>query len=166
VEIVSGEVGEDLAHYLARSEQTPSAVGIGVFVRPDGSVEAAGGYLIQLLPGLGDTTAERIEETIRSLPHPTVMLRSGLSPEDMLERILGAAVERPRRRDVRFECHCSVDRASRAILMLGQAAIAEMIDEGASRGGAEVVCEFCTERYLIPLAQLRSMHRRLGGEAA
>src|SRR5690606_28534646 len=71
VEIVSGEVGEDLAHYLARSEQIPSAVGIGVFVEPDGSVAAAGGYLVQLLPGVDDAEAARIESVIRGLPHPT-----------------------------------------------------------------------------------------------
>ena len=70
------------------------------------------------------------------------------------------------RRDVRFECHCSADRAMRAIRMLGRDAIAEMIEEGAERGGAEVFCEFCTERYLIPLDDLRSMVRRMGGEAA
>jgi molecular chaperone Hsp33 len=166
VELVSGEVGEDLAHYLATSEQTPSAVGIGVFVDPDGSVAAAGGYLVQLMPGVSDDEAERIEHVIRGLPHPTAMLRAGTSPEQMLDRIFGDAWKVLDRRDVRFECHCSMDRAERAVLMLGMAAVGEMIDEGAHRGGAEVTCEFCTERYLIPLERLRQMHRRLGGAAA
>jgi molecular chaperone Hsp33 len=166
VEIVSGEVGEDLAHYLALSEQIPSAVGIGVFVRADGSVEAGGGYLVQLLPGVTDADAARIEDVIRALPHPTTMLRNGDSPEQMLQRIFGDDFQILDRRDVRFECPCSLDRAERAILMLGRDAVAEMIDEGADRGGAEVTCEFCTERYLVPTEQLRAMHRRLGGEAA
>jgi molecular chaperone Hsp33 len=166
VEIVSGEVGEDLAHYLATSEQTPSAVGIGVFVGPDGAVVAAGGYLVQLLPGVDDADAARIEGVIRALPHPTAMLREGTAPGQMLERIFGDELRILDRRDVRFECHCSLERARRAIRMLGAEAVAEMIDEGAERGGAEVICEFCTERYLIPLDQLRSLHRRLGGEAA
>ena len=157
VEIVSGEIGEDLAHYLAVSEQIPSAVGIGVFVNADGSVEAAGGYLVQLLPGVTDADAERIETVIRELPHPTTMLRSGESPETILGRIFGDAHQILEQRDVRFHCPCSADRAERAIMMLGRDAIAEMMDEGAARGGAEVVCEFCTEKYLIPLARLAEM---------
>jgi molecular chaperone Hsp33 len=157
VEIVSGEIGDDLAHYLARSEQIPSAVGIGVFVQADGSVEAAGGYLIQLLPGVAESEAERIERAVRTLPHPTTMLRAGETPEQILARIFGDDVQVLDRREVRFECHCSAERATRAIRMLGRDAIVEMIDEGADRGGAEVVCEFCTERYLIPLDRLKSM---------
>jgi molecular chaperone Hsp33 len=166
VELASGEVGEDLAHYLARSEQIPSAVGIGVFVQAGGAVEAAGGYLIQLLPGVSDEDATRMEDVIRALPHPTSMLRGGDSPQRILERIFGDGFSILDSRDVRFECHCSIERARRAILMLGREAIGEMIEEAAARGGAEVTCEFCTERYLIPMGQLRSMHRRLGGEAA
>ena len=166
VEIVSGEIGEDFAHYLARSEQIPSAVGIGVFVNADGSVAAAGGYLVQLLPGVRDADAARIENVIQTLPHPTTMLRDGMTPEAILDRIFGDAHDVLDRREVRFECHCSADRAKRAIAMLGRDAIAEMIEEGRERGGAEVFCEFCTERYLIPLDELHSMHRRMGGEAA
>jgi molecular chaperone Hsp33 len=161
VEIVSGEIGEDLAHYLARSEQIPSAVGIGVFVNADGSVEAAGGYLVQLLPGISDADAERIETVIRELPHPTTMLRAGESPELILERIFGTDHRVLDRRDVKFHCPCSADRAERAIIMLGPDAVAEMIVEGAARGGAEVTCEFCTERYLIPLGTLRALEQRL-----
>ena len=161
VEIVSGEVGEDLAHYLALSEQIPSAVGIGVFVNADGSVDAAGGYLVQLLPGVTDKDAARIEAVIRDLPHPTTMLRSGESPEQILTRIFGSDHSVLGRSDVRFECPCSAERAERAILMLGAEAIADMIIEGAERGGAEVICEFCTERYLIALETLADMEMRL-----
>jgi molecular chaperone Hsp33 len=166
VELVSGEIGDDIAHYLAVSEQTPSAVGIGVFVRADGSVEAAGGYLIQLMPGVTDEETEQIEELVRALPHPTTMLRAGASPDDILSRIFANKFRSLEERDVRFECHCSRDRVERAILMLGSNAVAEMIDEGGQRGGAEITCQFCTERYLIPLDHLHGMHRRLGGEAA
>ncbi|HSJ26022.1 MAG TPA: Hsp33 family molecular chaperone HslO [Longimicrobiales bacterium] len=157
VEIVSGEVGEDIAHYLLRSEQVPSAVGIGVFVEAEGSVGAAGGYLLQLLPGVSDRQAADIEAVVRDLPHPTVMLRDGSTPEAMLRRIFGDNLSLLEQRDVRFECHCSMDRAERAIRMLGTEAIDEMIQEGAERGGAEVTCEFCTERYLVPLDTLRAM---------
>jgi molecular chaperone Hsp33 len=155
VEIVSGEVGEDLAHYLLRSAQVPSAVGIGVFVNADGSVAAAGGYIVQLLPGVSDADAARIENVIRDLPHPTTMLRSGDTPEDILDRVLGPEHQLLDRREVRFECPCSRDRAERAVRMLGRQAIVEMIEEGTARGGAEVTCEFCTAQYLIPLTTLR-----------
>jgi molecular chaperone Hsp33 len=157
VEIVSGEIGEDLAHYLLRSEQVPSAVGIGVFVRADGSVEAAGGYLLQLMPGVSDAVAVGIESAVRELPHPTAMLRAGETPEHILARIFGDDVVLLDDRDVRFECHCSAERAERAVRMLGSEAITEMIAEGSDRGGAEVVCEFCTERYLVPLDRLQQM---------
>jgi molecular chaperone Hsp33 len=157
VEIVSGEVGEDLAHYLLRSEQVPSAVGIGVFVKPDGSAEAAGGYLIQLMPGVSESQAGSIESVVRDLPHPTVMLREGDSPEAMLQRIFPDALDILDRRPVRFECHCSLDRAELAIRMLGREAILEMVEEGAERGGAEVTCEFCTERYLVTTEKLKDM---------
>lgn len=163
VEIVSGEVGEDLAHYLAVSEQIPSAVGIGVFVNADGSVDAAGGYLVQLLPGVTDAEAERIETVIRELPHPTTMLRAGESPEHILGRIFGDEHQVLERRDVRFHCPCSVDRAERAIMMLGSDAVAGLIEEGAERGGAEVICEFCTERYLVPITSLHEILRGLEG---
>jgi molecular chaperone Hsp33 len=159
-------VGQDLAHYLFRSEQVPSAVGIGVFVRPDGSVEAAGGYIVQLLPGISERDAAELERIIGSLPHPTTMLRSGETPEEMLGRIFGDAFQILDRRDVRFECHCSLERAERVIRMLGRDAVREMIDEGCERGGAEVTCEFCTERYFVPTEQLQLLHRQLGGEAA
>jgi molecular chaperone Hsp33 len=166
VELVSGEIGDDIAHYLAVSEQTPAAVGIGVFVRPDGSVEAAGGYLIQLMPGVSAEETDQIEELVRSLPHPTSMLRAGDAPESILGRVFTDGFRCLEERSVRFECHCSRDRVERAVLMLGSTAVAEMIHEGDQRGGAEITCQFCTERYLIPLDRLRTMHRRLGGEAA
>jgi molecular chaperone Hsp33 len=166
VELVSGEVGEDIAHYLARSEQVPSAVGLGVFVQPDGFAEAAGGYIVQLLPGISDRDAAEIERLISDLPHPTTMLLKGDTPEQILHRVFGDDVQILDRRDVRFECHCSLERAQRAIAMLGRDAVGEMIDEAEERGGAEVTCEFCTERYIVPIAELRSIHGRLGGEAA
>jgi molecular chaperone Hsp33 len=132
VEIVSGEIGEDLAHYLLSSEQTPSAVGIGVFVRQDGSVEAAGGYLVQIMPGLPDRELVSIEESIRALPHPTAMLRAGDSPEDVLERIFGGGVNMLDRLPVRFHCPCSRERAERALLLLGEEVIRGMINDAAS----------------------------------
>jgi molecular chaperone Hsp33 len=157
VELVSGEIGEDLAHYLLRSEQVQSALGIGVFVPPDGSVEAAGGYLIELMPDVPDAVAAELEAAITALPHPTAMLRAGEGPEDILRRVFGDDFEIIDDRDVRFECQCSTERVERTIRMLGADAVAEMIEEGRDRGGAEVTCAFCMEVYLVPLDRLASM---------
>ncbi len=154
VEIVSGEVGQDLAYYLARSEQVPSAVGIGVFVRADSSVEAAGGYIVQLLPGLSEEAVSGIEETIRSLPHPTTMLRSGDSPEDILGRIFPGGFDLLDRIPVRFHCPCSKERAERALLLLGQDALREMRAEGLERGHTEAVCQFCAAEYRFTTAEI------------
>lgn len=154
VEVVSGEVSEDLAYYLAKSEQVPSAVGIGVFVRVDGSVEAAGGYIVQLLPGLSDDAVAEIETRIRSLPHPTTMLRSGDSPEAILGRIFPEGYDLLDRIPVRFHCPCSRDRAERALMLLGREALVEMRDEGLERGHTEAVCQFCAAEYRFSTTEM------------
>jgi molecular chaperone Hsp33 len=164
VELVSGEVGEDLAHYLARSEQVPSAVGIGVFVEANGAVRAAGGYMVQLLPGVQDDVARRIESAIRDLPHPTTMLREGLTPEGILDRIFGPGeYDVLARTPVRFACPCSYDRAERAILLLGEGPIMEMIEHSRATGYTELSCEFCREQYRFSTADLEALRTRRAG---
>lgn len=160
VELVSGEIGEDLADYLARSEQVPSAVGIGVLVQPDGSVMAAGGYLVQLMPGVTDSETQRIETIVNELPHPTTMLRGGDSPEDILARIFGPAFDVLDRTPVRFHCPCSKERVERALMLLGDEAIVEMIEEVDDSGSTEVVCQFCNTAYYLSTAELRQLRHR------
>lgn len=161
VEIVSGEVGEDLAHYLAHSEQTPSAVGIGVFVKASGEVEAAGGYIVQLLPGITEAAAVKIETIIRELPHPTAMLRGGDTPEAMLERIFPENLQILESRDVRFYCPCSKERAERALMLLGAAEIRAIIEADRQKGATEVVCQFCASTYSITMEDLERLLRSL-----
>lgn len=166
VELVSGEIGQDLAHYLLRSEQIPSAVGIGVFVEPDGSVQAAGGYMVQMLPGVTDALAGELEERIQSLPHPTTMLRSGDTPERILDRIFGGgAYDVLASTPVRFACPCSRDRAERAIVLLGEAPILEMIEQAKETGHTELVCEFCREQYHFTPADLADLLARRRGDS-
>jgi molecular chaperone Hsp33 len=157
VEMVSGEVGEDLASYLVRSEQVPSAVGIGVFVLPDGSVEAAGGYIVQLMPGIDDSEAVRIENVIRDLPHPTTMLRQGDAPEDILQRIFPDGFELLDRVPVRFHCPCSRERAERALMLLGAGELQAILDNDVDRGHTETVCQFCTATYSFTAAEIRAL---------
>ena len=163
VELVSGEVGEDLAHYLVASEQIPSAVGIGVFVQPDGAVEAAGGYMIQLMPGVHDETAAEIEQVVGSLPHPTTMLRAGDSPEDILARIFPHGVDLLDRVPVRFHCPCSIERVERSLLLLGEAELRDIIGTDAAQGFTEVICEFCTTRYELSSARLEELAASISG---
>lgn len=156
VELVSGEIGEDLAHYLARSEQVPSAVGIGVFVQADGSVEAAGGYMVQLLPDAEDADAEAIEAAVRALPHPTVMLREGDTPETMLGRIFPEGYDLLARTHTRFHCPCSRERVERALILVGTDEL-EAMREGGDDGKSEVVCEFCKTAYTFTREEIGAL---------
>jgi len=163
VELVSGEVGEDLAHYLLSSEQTPSAVGLGVFVDRTGSVVASGGYIVQLLPGVEDRTALAIEKTIRDLPHPTTMLRNGDSPEDVLARIFADGHEVLDRVPVRFHCPCSLERVERALLLLGEGELSELLEKDREQGSSEIICEFCGTRYELSTVSLEQLIERAAG---
>ncbi len=157
VPLVTGEIGDDLAHYLVSSEQTPSAVGLGVFVRRSGEVVAAGGYIVQLLPGVSDRTAAAIEATIAGLPHPTNMLRNGEQPEEVLERIFGRDCSILDRMEVRFHCECSRERVTRALLLLGPDELAGIIENDRALGFTEVTCEFCSERYTLPTSEVEAI---------
>lgn len=156
VELQSGEIGDDLAHYLVRSEQTPSAVGVGVFVVPEGLVEAAGGFLIQLLPGLSEAEIRQVEEQIAGLPHPTRLIRDGLTPEEVLDRIFGSDVEVLDRYPLRFACPCSRERFQAAIVTLGSEEIARIIEEE-ENDRTEVVCHFCNEAYYFTPAEMHDI---------
>jgi molecular chaperone Hsp33 len=146
VELLSGEIGSDLAHYLARSEQTPSAVGLGVFVGVEGGVEMAGGYLVQVLGGLHEDELAGVEQRVAALPHPTVMLREGITPEGMLARIFPDGFEQLDKYPVSFHCPCSRARFEAAIVSLGESEIQGIIDADSGEA-TEVVCHFCNEAY-------------------
>jgi molecular chaperone Hsp33 len=146
VELQSGEIGSDLAYYLAKSEQTASGVAVGVFVRPDGSVSAAGGYLVQLLAGLNDDEVAEIEARLSALPHPTRLIQEGTPPEGVLERVFPDGWELLDRYPVAFRCPCSRQRFESAIVSLGEAEIQRIIEEE-ENDATEVVCHFCNTAY-------------------
>ncbi|MEX2570796.1 MAG: Hsp33 family molecular chaperone HslO [Gemmatimonadota bacterium] len=157
VELQSGEVGDDLAFYLGRSEQTPSAVGLGVFVMPDGSVEAAGGYLIQLLPGLSDDEVSEIEREIAALPHPTALIRGGVGPEEVLARVFSERVEILDRQPVSFGCPCSRERFEAALITLGREELTTIVEE--QEEVTELVCHFCNEAYHFTAQEMEAVLR-------
>ncbi|WP_150275617.1 Hsp33 family molecular chaperone HslO [Paenibacillus tepidiphilus] len=151
VPIVSGELGDDFTYYFAASEQTPAAVGLGVLVEPDNSVRVAGGFIIQLLPGLSDAEITDIERALGTLPSVTTLLDQGLEPEDMLRRLLPDTAVLDEL-DIRFSCSCTRERVEQTLVSLGQQELERLIEEDEQ---TEVVCHYCNERYLFNRDELQ-----------
>lgn len=147
VELVSGEIGEDVAHYLMTSEQTPSALVVGVFVGAQG-VTASGGILLQVLPKAASDEAlvQTLESRIASLTGFTPLLQAGKTLPEIFEQLLGDMGLQilPEIQMVRFHCGCSPDRFLGALKMLGEAELLDMIEKD---DGAEATCHFCGEVY-------------------
>lgn len=153
VPITSGEIAEDFAYYLARSEQIPSAVLLGVLLKNSRPyVRAAGGVMIQMMPGVNDHIVTMIEDTVTRAPHLTEVIREGASPEDLLRLTLGIIdFEVLDERQVSFQCACSEERAISMIAALGRDEVSAMIAED---NGAVMTCGFCNEIYSVTEAQL------------
>jgi molecular chaperone Hsp33 len=155
VPLVSGEIGVDVASYLLTSEQAPSAVAIGVWVEPDGRVGAAGGYILQAMPGAAAATIDRLEWNVAQAPPPSDLVRQGLDAPAVLARLLDGFATHPLDgHPVRYQCRCSRERALAAIVAMGRA---ELLDVLAGEKRAEVVCEFCGERYHVEEPELRAV---------
>ncbi|MFE6170343.1 Hsp33 family molecular chaperone HslO [Viridibacillus arvi] len=145
VPIVSGEIAEDFTYYFATSEQVPSSVGLGVLVNTDDSILAAGGFIIQLLPGVDDETITQIENQLSKIEPVSKMIQKGFTPEEILKAVLGEDnVQMLDTLPVKFECNCSKERFGAAIISLGEKEIRDMIEED---GKAEAHCHFCQEKY-------------------
>lgn len=152
VPIVEGEIAQDLARYLLESEQKPSAVALGVYLGPAGEVEAAGGYLVQSLPGADDDVLAAFEQRIADTRHPSELVREGMTAEQIIDRLIGDS-DREERNSIepRFACPCNTERVIRAALLLGREEIREIIEADET---LEVRCEFCAELYRIPPDEL------------
>lgn len=158
--LVSGEIAEDLAHYLARSEQVPSVVSLGVLVEPDGRVSAAGGFMVQVMPGADPEALATLEAHVRSLPPVTQLVRQGLSSADLVRVALGPlGAEILEERPVRYRCACSRERVEGVLMLLG----AEEVESLLAEGRAEVRCRFCGEVYVLGREALRELLWRLRG---
>lgn len=145
VPLVSGEIAEDFTYYMAVSEQTPSSIGLSVLVDKGDVVSQAGGFMIQLMPDATEETISALEERIGQLGRISDLLNSGLSLEQLLDRLVGEGNSKILDSlDVRFNCHCTKDRFADGIKLLGKKDIQELIDED---HGAEVVCHYCNEIY-------------------
>ncbi|WP_462409982.1 Hsp33 family molecular chaperone HslO [Neobacillus sp. Marseille-QA0830] len=155
VPLVSGELGEDFTYYFAVSEQTPSSVGVGVLVNPDDTILAAGGFILQIMPGTDDEVINRLEEKLKAIPPVSKLIEQGLSPEQILERLFDKEnVKIIETMPVSFQCTCSKERFADAIIGLGAGEISAMIEED---GQAEAHCHFCNEKYLFTKEELEKL---------
>ncbi len=145
IELVSGEVGDDVTAYLAQSEQIPSACSVGVLVDTDFTIRRAGGFIIQLLPGCGEDIPRRVEEAVNAAGAVTSMLDGGLDAEGMLRRALsGFELRLLETREVEYRCYCNEDRVISALVSLGRAELEEILRD---QGNAEITCQFCDRVY-------------------
>jgi molecular chaperone Hsp33 len=165
VELVSGEIGDDIAHYLVTSEQTPSALVVGVFVGAEG-VTAAGGILIQVMPKAArdEALVQTLEGRIAKLAGFTPLLQAGKTLPEIFEQLLGDMdlVILPEVQMVRFHCGCSFDRVLGALKMLGEAELQDMIEKD---NGAEATCHFCGEVYQASSDELAQLIEDLRTES-
>jgi molecular chaperone Hsp33 len=155
VEIQTGEIGDDLAYYFTVSEQTPSAVGLGVMVDTDSEVKHAGGFIIQMMPDVAEETIEAIEAKLKDADPVTTMMDKGMSPEDILEYYLGGLdLHINEKLPVEFYCDCSKEKVARALATISTDDLNEIINDGEE---IEVKCYFCNSAYKFQVDELKEM---------
>ena len=160
VGLLGGEIAEDLAAYFVESEQIPTACALGVLVGLDQSVTAAGGYLIQLLPGAGEDVISQIEAGVKKLGPVSAALDRGLDAEGLLREVLdGFELDILQTHPVEYRCACSRDRVVRALISLGRQELREMIEE---QGQAELSCQFCDKVYRFSREELEEILAQMG----
>lgn len=153
--IVSGEIAEDFANYFLNSEQQPSAVALGVLIERDYSIKAAGGFIIQVLPNIEESTLAKLEKKLASLEPITTLMERGMKEEEILNYVLGDMDPKILDRyDVDFVCDCSKIRFERALISIGKVDLQEMMEED---GGAELVCHFCNEKHYFNKEELKKL---------
>ena len=155
VGLLGGEIAEDLATYFVESEQIPTACGLGVLVDRDQSVLAAGGYLIQLLPGAGEDIITKVEGGVMAAGSVTGLLRENDDPEAILRKVLSDFdLEILEKTPVEYRCYCSRDRMERALISLGPQQLESLIQE---QGSAELSCQFCDNVQTFTRQQLETL---------
>ena len=152
VQLVGGEIAEDIAAYFVESEQVPTACALGVLIAPDQTVQAAGGYLIQLLPGADDAVVSAVERGIARLGAVSARLDGGMDPLGLLREVLdGFEPEVLETAPVEYRCYCTRERVSRALISLGRDELTSLIED---QGGAELTCQFCDKIYRFDAGEL------------
>lgn len=157
VELISGEIAEDLTYYFATSEQVPSAVALGVLMNKDNTVRCAGGFIIQVLPGADGDILDKLEERLKDLPSFTTMLDEGKTPEDILNIILGDMdLKIMEKLPTQFKCNCDKKRVEKVIISLGKQELDNII---ADNEPIEVKCQFCNKAYEFDTEELKILKK-------
>ena len=156
--LVTSEIAEDLTYYFATSEQTPSSVALGVLMNRDNTVRQAGGFILQLMPGADESVISALESRLAEINSITALLDEGLTPEDILTRLLGdMGLVINEKLPTRFYCNCSKERVERAIVAIGKEDLQEMIDAG---DPINVCCDFCNTHYEYTVDELKEIIKR------
>ncbi|MBR3076937.1 MAG: Hsp33 family molecular chaperone HslO [Oscillospiraceae bacterium] len=159
VELVSGEIGDDVTAYLVQSEQCPSACGLGVLVDVDHSVKAAGGFILQLLPGAPEAIIDRLEAGIAAAGSVTAMLDAGLSLREMLSKVTGEMdLEFFEPTEVEYRCYCTRERVEATLISLGRDELTQIAEEGKD---VRVECQFCDTPYVFTPDDVRAILAKL-----
>lgn len=155
----TSEIAEDLTYYFATSEQVPSSVGLGVLMEHNNTVKQAGGFIIQLMPFAKEEVISKLEEKLGEITSVTKLLDEGLTPEMILEKILGdfKDMEIMEKVPTQFYCNCSKERVEKAIISIGKKDIKEMIEDGET---IEVNCHFCNTHYHFSVDELKEIYKR------
>jgi len=162
VPLQSGEIGDDLVHYYAVSEQQPSAIGLGVLVEPNNAISAAGGYFVQLLPGADEDVVSRLEENISAAPRPSDLIITLRNPTAILDVLLDGLAWQPLETITpRYFCGCNRRKSRAALHALGSGELREMILEGEP---ARVSCDFCGRAYAFTPEELAKVLAEKGNE--
>ena len=157
-ELKTGEIGDDLTYYFAASEQVPSTVGLGVLMNRDNTVRQAGGWIIQLMPFAEESVISALEENLKEITSVTALLDEGMSPEDLLQRLLGnLGVEMNDTLPVEFYCNCDKERVEKALISIGKQEIKQMIADGKP---VELNCHFCNTNYVFTIEELKAILKR------
>ncbi len=156
VPLVTGEIGEDFTYYFAMSEQTPTAIALGVLVDTDLSARQAGGFIVQLMPGAPDKVAMKLEENVRSLAPITTLLEEGKTATDIIEAVLdGFEIKYLDAQDYEYRCDCSMEKITKALISLGADELSDMIENDE---GAEITCQFCPKVYRLSKDELKELY--------
>ena len=155
IQLISGEIAEDIAAYFVESEQIPTACALGVLISPDQTVRAAGGYLIQLLPGADESVISAIERGMARVGAVSAQLDRGLGPVELLQDVLSDfQLEMLETSPVEYRCYCSRERVSRALISVGASELKSLIQE---QGSTDLTCQFCDKVYHFTRDDLESL---------
>jgi len=157
VPLQTGEIGDDFTYYFTQSEQTPSAVGLGVLISPENEVLAAGGFIIQVMPNAGEEAISTLEKSLSAIKPVSEMIADGMTPEDMIKELVGEGhFKILETMPLAFECKCDKEKFIPGLTSLGNVELDEMIKED---NGAEAVCHFCMKKYQFTARELEALKK-------